>query len=168
MYICLSWRPETPQGDQQNVDDTDKTSTLIQGSGSCRGVTKCYIPCGIVRTKQDTFSNLLFGIATFGDTHRQPSGLHGIIICVSIHLIRHRKPIEVALSIFRYNHIKTKIKSLISLLIALYTHNIQTFYLFPIGTEVTLFSKKANWHRIRIEWVKVIYVCMCPDLPLYK
>ena len=77
-------------------------------------------------------------------------------------LIRHRKPIEVALGAFRYNHIKAKIKSLISLLIALYTHNIQTFYLFLIGTQVTLFSKKANWHRIRIEWVKVIYVCMCP------
>lgn len=33
-------------------------------------------PCGIVRTKQATFSNLLFGIATFGDTHRQPTGHH--------------------------------------------------------------------------------------------
>lgn len=59
----------------------------------------------------------------------------GITICVLIHLIRHRKPIEVALSAFRYNHIKAKIKSLISLPIALYTHNIQTFYLFLIGTE---------------------------------
>ena len=78
-------------------------------------------PCGIVRTKQDTFSNLQDTI--------------GITICVSIHLIRHRKPIEVALGAFRYNHIKAKIKSLTSLPIALHTHNTQTFYLFPIGTE---------------------------------
>ena len=125
-------------------------------------------PCGIVRTKQDTFSNLLFGIATFGDTHRTPSGHLQHTICVLIHLIRHRNAVEVALSAFRHNHIKAKIKSLTSLPIALYTHNIQTFYPFLIGTQVTLFSKKANWHRIRIEWVKVIYVCMCPDLPLYK
>ena len=111
-------------------------------------------PCGIVRTKQATFSN--------------PQDTIDITICVLMYLIRHRKPAEVPLSAFRYNHIKAKIKSLISLLIALYTYNAQTFYLFLIGTQVTLFSKKANWHRIRIEWVKVIYVCMCPDLPLYK
>ena len=111
-------------------------------------------PCGIVWTKQGTPS------ATFSTI--------GITICVLIHLIRHRKPIEVALGAFRYNHIKAKIKSLISLLIALYTHNTQTFYLFLIGTQVTLFSKKANWHTRRNRVVKVIYVCMCPDLPLYK
>ena len=105
-------------------------------------------PCGIVRTKQDTFSN--------------PQDTIGITICVLIHLIRHRNAVEVALSAFRYNHIKAKIKSLISLPIALYTHNIQTFYLFLIGTQVTLFSKKPNWHRIRNRVVKVIYVCMCP------
>ena len=112
------------------------------------GGNEMLYPCGIVWTKQDTFSNLQDTI--------------GITICVLMYLIRHRNAVEVALGAFRYNHIKAKIKSLISLPIALYTHNIQTFYLFLIGTQVTLFSKKANWHRIRIEWVKVIYVCMCP------
>ena len=110
----------------------------------------------------------LWGLRNFPHTFSNPQDTIGITFCVLIHLIRHRKPIEVALSAFRHNHIKAKIKSLTSLPIALYTHNIQTFYLFLIGTQVTLFSKKANWHRIRIEWVKVIYVCMCPDLPLYK
>lgn len=112
------------------------------------------IPCDIVRNKQATFSN--------------PQDTIGITFCVLIHLIRHRNAVEVALGTFRYNHIKAKIKLLTSLPIALYTHNIQTFYLFLIGTQAPHFLKKANWHRIRIEWVKVIYVCMCPDLPLYK
>lgn len=107
---------------------------------------------------------LLNHVALFG-LNRTPSATFStisIIICVLIHLIRHRNAVEVALGAFRYNHIKAKIKSLISLPIALYTHNIQTFYLFPIGTQVTLFSKKPNWHRIRNRVVKVIYVCMCP------
>ena len=110
----------------------------------------------------------LWGWRNFPHTFSNPQDTIGITICVLIHLIRHRNAVEVALSAFRYNHIKAKIKSLISLSIALYTHNTQTFYLFLIGTQVTLFSKKANWHTRRNRVVKVIYVCMCPDLPLYK
>ena len=152
LSVCLGI-PETPQGDQQ---ETKGCAGGLHYFGDTKGMFVydlvaqfcTVLPCGIVRTKQDTFSNLQDTI--------------GIIICVSIHLIRHRKPIEVALTAFRYNHIKAKIKSLISLPITLYTHNIQTFYLFLIGTQVTLFSKKANWHAIRNRVVKVIYVCMCP------
>ena len=58
-----------------------------------------------------------------------------------------------------FKNIKAKIKSLISLSITLYTHNIQTFYLFLIGTQVTLFSKKPNWHRIRNR-VGKSYICV--------
>lgn len=134
------------------------------------------LPCGIVRTKQATHRQPTHFCTRYRITFRerkipfsdslghlqQPTGHLQHTICVLIHLIRHRNAVEVSLSAFRYNHIKAKIKSLISLLIALYTHNIQTFYLFLIGTQVTLFSKKANWHTRRNRVVKVIYVCMCP------